>query len=370
MKHLTTKALLTTALLVATSAVLAQQVIEVNEEESIQQAINQASNGDTIKVAKGTYDESLLVNKSVILEGESTWETFITGGENGNAQAYNEGRTILVYAQSAIIDGFTITQSSSDVDANHNSMAILLEAAGSSTIRNCRISNHLTGIYISGSNNNVIEENIIERCGNGILFAAHMFNSSSNMIENNKIRDNGVAEESDDAGVKLITNYEGNANRIVSNDIENNTIGINNLTTNSIDARGNWWGEPTGPINEANPSGNGNSVSGFVIFQGWFDVPVTPLSVEEPKVIQLSEAKIYPNPASTQATISFELQSSAMVGVRVINLRGEEVYLQSPTDTPSGLQEIVLKTDEMSAGIYLVNLLVNGTSSFARLVVE
>ncbi|MEM9022755.1 MAG: hypothetical protein AAGB22_03375, partial [Bacteroidota bacterium] len=46
-----------------------QQVIQVNAGGSIQQAINSASNGDTVRVAAGTFDESLFINKQIVLQG-------------------------------------------------------------------------------------------------------------------------------------------------------------------------------------------------------------------------------------------------------------------------------------------------------------
>lgn len=365
------KVTLSIAFLLGALIVHSQQVFQVNAGESIQQAINEARDGDTVKVSEGTFDESLTIYYSIVLQGAGLWKTIITGGEDGSAAAYAERRTMIIYSDAVVIDGLGITQPTSDVDQNHNTMGILLEAQGNTVIRNCRFSNYITAIYVSGSSNNLIENNLIEGCGNGVLFAAFMFNSNDNMVRDNKIRNNGIADETDDAGVKLISNYQGSSNRITENDIENNTIGVNNLTTNSIDARGNWWGSPTGPTNSTNPSGNGVPVSGFVVFQGWTDVPqVSALGTDELEASSLLEARVYPNPARSYANLFFELQSSSEVAVRVMNLQGEEVFVQPVSQMTSGSHELVLNTQEMSAGIYLVNLWVNGESNFARLVVE
>ena len=63
--------------------------------DTIQQAINAAANGDTIMVAPGTYNESLLVNKDVTILGANAGiapddlgrgvESLITGGVNVSA---------------------------------------------------------------------------------------------------------------------------------------------------------------------------------------------------------------------------------------------------------------------------------------------
>jgi nitrous oxidase accessory protein NosD len=55
------------------------------EYTSIQEAIDNASNGDTIFVYNGIYEEQINVTKSVILEGESNSDTNIIGGFNVTA---------------------------------------------------------------------------------------------------------------------------------------------------------------------------------------------------------------------------------------------------------------------------------------------
>jgi uncharacterized repeat protein (TIGR01451 family) len=78
----------------------------------IQDAIDDASSGDTIKVAQGTYNENLEVRKAVILRGgysTSDWNTqgpasstIVDGSDGPNS-------VIRVYSADATIDNFTIT---------------------------------------------------------------------------------------------------------------------------------------------------------------------------------------------------------------------------------------------------------------------
>ncbi len=55
-----------------------------NNYSKIQDAINNASNGDTIFVYSGIYYENVVINKSINLFGETKETTIIDGEEKGN----------------------------------------------------------------------------------------------------------------------------------------------------------------------------------------------------------------------------------------------------------------------------------------------
>jgi len=67
---------------------------------TIQDAIDAASEGDTIFVYSGTYYESLQIDKTVTLTGEDKNNTFIDGDGSGNV--------VDVTADSVNINGFTV----------------------------------------------------------------------------------------------------------------------------------------------------------------------------------------------------------------------------------------------------------------------
>jgi parallel beta-helix repeat protein len=65
-------------------------------------------------------------------------------------------------------------------------------------------------------------------------------------------------------------------NRIHWNNIaENGEFGLFSVAAEDLDARFNWWGDPSGPYHpEKNPEGKGNKVSDGVEFSPWLSSPV------------------------------------------------------------------------------------------------
>jgi len=161
----------------------------------IQDAIDNASDGDTVFVFSGTYNETIVVSTSLTLLGESKETTMIT----------NDGITDIVTLNvgSCILHGFTIfnekpqthsngiTVNSNDNIISYNiigtyfSKAVCLYNAHDNLIENNFIKNtYNIGIYIGDADRNTIQKNRIT----GGLDGIHMyFSSSNNMIISNHI---------------------------------------------------------------------------------------------------------------------------------------------------------------------------------------
>ncbi|HID62213.1 MAG TPA: DUF1565 domain-containing protein, partial [Anaerolineae bacterium] len=77
----------------------------------IQDAINAASSGDTIKVAQGTYNENLVVNKAVSLLGGFSTSDWSTRGPASSTTINGSGSSdsVIRVSANATIDNFTIT---------------------------------------------------------------------------------------------------------------------------------------------------------------------------------------------------------------------------------------------------------------------
>ena len=146
----------------------------------IQDAVNNASDGDTVYVFNGVYYEQLTINTSVILLGENKNTTIIDGNNT-------DGNVITIYADDVTISGFTIQNSGrqigdsgvviySDYDnikeniiCNNgykryyfNQGGIILYECSHNRIENNLITkNRETGIYLHFATNNTIQNNIL-----------------------------------------------------------------------------------------------------------------------------------------------------------------------------------------------------------------
>ena len=113
----------------------------------IQWAIDNASAGDTILVFNGTYNENLIIDKSITLKGNASSGTKIRGSGRGDV--------IYINASWVNVSGFNIRNSGrTGIDAG-------IKIIGSD---NCRIlenncSNNQYGIYLIDSDNNTINNN-------------------------------------------------------------------------------------------------------------------------------------------------------------------------------------------------------------------
>jgi len=121
-----------------------------NNYTKIQDAINDATNGDTIFVFNGTYYEHITINKTINLIGENKHNTIIDGSGSGDV--------VYISADTVNLSRFTIRKS-----------------GGSNT-------EYVGGIHIV-SNSNVLSNNIITDCWRAMYLKA----SSDNTIFNNYI---------------------------------------------------------------------------------------------------------------------------------------------------------------------------------------
>ena len=177
---------------------------------SIQDAIDAASDGDTIFVYSGTYNENIVVNKTLTLTGENKDNTIINGVASGHV--------VEIKAYSVNLSGFTI----------QNPVGAEMKCVKMSQVQSCRIANNVIkkgndGIYLFNSNENTISVNtILDNDANGI----YLYLSVSNEIHGNKIENNNVN------GIYL---YSGSSsNEIYQNTIMgNNLYGLNLVSSNS-----------------------------------------------------------------------------------------------------------------------------------------
>jgi len=300
----------TIALMAVLTVGLAAQaaVHSVSPGQSIQAAINTASDGDTIQVAAGTYDEVLVIQKSVHLVGNGATLTYTDSTAPRSyliMLGWNTGGNL---AQGASIEGFTLQ---GDVGLYDDKDLIKLRANGTAAdpivIRNNAFvgdgvtrylgietsydAGHLTvqgntfqdlayGAWFNVLTNATISDNVIDSSGySGLAMCTSDVGTLHDIaITGNTITDSGTCGDDHiwSVGMHLgstmynvcVTGNDITGNyaygiaihdrdstdlsgvAINGNNIDSTTLGrgVFNETTTLLDATGNWWGHATGPL--------------------------------------------------------------------------------------------------------------------------
>jgi len=241
----------------------------------IQNAINNASDGDTIFVYNGIYFEALVINKSINLIGESKDKTII---DCQKSNEINQTNVILINADNCTIKelkiigpgtssemvGININTSNNTISnniilKNQKGVYIGRDSKNNNVSRNT-ISNNLYGIATSFSDNNIISKNNISLSSfygiylsvsdNNIIFDntvsySNFYGMRIKASENNKVYGNTVVDNKHGvylccgSGDNIIyynifkRNIEWNAHDEVYNQWDNGSVG-------------NYWDDYTG----------------------------------------------------------------------------------------------------------------------------
>ena len=171
---------------------------------TIQGAVTAASPGDTVRVAKGTYTESVLIDKTVILLGG--WNLSFT------KRAPKVNITTIVSPAAAMQSVVTIQ----GVFGNPSSVAPRVDGF---TITGGNPDNHGGGMRIVDSNatisKNLITNNIGYLFGGGVWVQRGAPTFSGNTIANNHVTTSGASG----GGIELESTQATLANNIISNNV-------------------------------------------------------------------------------------------------------------------------------------------------------
>jgi len=245
---------------------------------TIQDAVNIANESDTIYVYGGIYNENIVINKSLIIQGGGSEITTINGEDD---------HTIKVTSDNVIISGFKIK----NIDSSSYACIQLYY------VMNCQINNIIAQyggntLYLVESNNNTIEDNTIENGNIGIFFS----NSDSNIIKNNYIQNNNAY------GISL-SSYSSN-NLIYKNDFSNNLLeNARDLNSNiwSHNSQGNYWDD----YNNYDSNDNGIGDEPYIIDDdSQDDYPLGDFLSSDQKPVAYIDS-ISPNPAKQEQTVNF-----------------------------------------------------------------
>jgi nitrous oxidase accessory protein len=204
--------------------------LSVGQEESyktIQDAVNAASPGDTIIVARGTYIENVFVNKPLTIKSSDGAPSTLVKAAVANQDVFSlvgngtriEGFTIIGLQGSS---GIGIDRASRCVVTNNigygNIRGIYLEFSTDNDVSDNNVTNNGYGIYLDYSSNNTISNNVAtyeKGMPNGSALGDGIFldNSTYNTVANNDLSNNHMF------GISL---YESPHNAITGNVIADN----------------------------------------------------------------------------------------------------------------------------------------------------
>lgn len=242
---------------------------------NIQAAINAATSGDVIEVAAGTYNEDILVNKTLTISGAGQGQSIITGPLGGSKH------TVSLDANNIVFEGFTVTREGNNTtdwgSTNLNDQGILITQLKSGcTIQDCEVTGNRNGIYLNNTQGHTIKNNNIHFNRTGIQFVNDVSNC---VLHDNDITDNwtmGVLFYYSAGFTNISTGFHAYDNNISGNwysQVESKTVGAN--TTTSYNFRSNWFGNPT-PVVTTTPGGEpGYAAQIPVAYGGTASAPAT-----------------------------------------------------------------------------------------------
>jgi parallel beta-helix repeat protein len=189
---------------------------------SIQTAINNAKDGDTIHVALGTYNENLDVNKSIALLGENSSITTI----NSTTTDIN------VKTNNASISCFTIQYTGC---ACYGYSAINVTNAKNANITDNIITSDDYGIYLTEAEKVTIANNSITRTGDACIVTSASTNIS--VLQNNITASDGIeVDNSTESEFSENTILTTRGAGIFTSDSHDNRLYRNTVTSNSSTA--------------------------------------------------------------------------------------------------------------------------------------
>jgi hypothetical protein len=120
----------------------------------------------------------------------------------------------------------------------------------------------------------------------------------------------------------------------------------------------------------ANWAGNylvGHAFVADLFLETGFHLTSLNVGVTENDLVAISS--IYPNPANGSTNVSFNLKQAGNVAVSITNLLGQTVATVNPGKMAAGSNNVSLNLSNIKAGVYFVNVSVDGLSTTKKLTI-
>jgi parallel beta-helix repeat protein len=200
-------------------------VVVPDDYDTVQEAVDAASDRDTVFVKSGTYNGSVTISKSLSLVGENKETTKIVGDWQLN------GTAVLVEHDNVTISDLTI----GNIGNSMSGRGVHLLHVSYCNVSNCNFPEEWIGIWLYGSSENIIENNYLDGKDSFVSSAGIKLQESYN----NTIRGNIIENYNYGHGIVVESSTENILNKnIVSNCIGGiwcSTLANNNkITSNQV----------------------------------------------------------------------------------------------------------------------------------------
>jgi nitrous oxidase accessory protein len=216
--------------LVSLPTASAAEVVHVKGGSDLQAAVDRASPGDVVDLADGVFAGPVRLDTPIVLRGRGA---VIDGG--------GRGTTLVLAATGLRVEGITVRDSGEDIGAP-DACIFVEPVATDSTIRDCELRRCAFGIWVHETRGVEIIDNVVESReevrasdrGNGI----HLFNASHLVVRGNRVThardgiyvsatEDSLIEHNVTSGVRFGIHYMYSyRNRLLGNEANDNTVGI------------------------------------------------------------------------------------------------------------------------------------------------